>query len=55
MYQVPLARLDIDQLFLLPASCVPRRYNTIETTDIMLQMIASGRGVAALPKWLVTD
>ncbi|MEG3064108.1 MAG: LysR substrate-binding domain-containing protein, partial [Comamonas sp.] len=26
-----------------------------ETTDIMLQMVASGRGVAALPRWLVEE
>jgi LysR family transcriptional regulator for metE and metH len=54
-YPVPAERLDIYQLFLLPAGCTPRRHKTIETTDIMLQMVASGRGVTALPKWLVTD
>jgi LysR family transcriptional regulator for metE and metH len=54
-YPVPLERLDIYQMFLLPAKVAPRRHKTIETTDIMLQMVASGRGVTALPKWLVTD
>jgi LysR family transcriptional regulator for metE and metH len=54
-YPVPIDRLDIYNMFLLPANCAPRRHKTIETTDIMLQMVASGRGVAALPKWLVTD
>jgi LysR family transcriptional regulator for metE and metH len=54
-YPVPIDRLDIYNLFLLPAGCAPRRHKTIETTDIMLQMVASGRGVTALPKWLVTD
>jgi len=54
-YPVPIDRLDIYNAFLLPAHCAPRRHKTIETTDIMLQMVASGRGVAALPKWLVTD
>lgn len=54
-YPVPIDRLDIYNLFLLPAKCAPGRHKTIETTDIMLQMVASGRGVAALPKWLVTD
>ena len=34
---------------------VPRRHKVIETTDIMLQMVASGRGVAALPRWLAED
>lgn len=54
-YPVPVERLDIYNLFLLPAKVTPRRHKTIETTDIMLQMVASGRGVTALPKWLVTD
>lgn len=54
-YPVPIERLDIYNLFLLPANVLPRRHKTIETTDIMLQMVASGRGVTALPKWLVTD
>jgi LysR family transcriptional regulator for metE and metH len=54
-YPVPLERLDIYAMFLLPAGVTPRRHKTIETTDIMLQMVASGRGVTALPKWLVTD
>ncbi|GAB2879760.1 LysR substrate-binding domain-containing protein [Pseudoduganella ginsengisoli] len=54
-YPVPIDRLDIYNLFLLPANCLPKKHKTIETTDIMLQMVASGRGVTALPKWLVTD
>lgn len=54
-YPVPVDRLDIYNLFLLPAGCRPARHKTIETTDIMLQMVASGRGVTALPRWLVTD
>lgn len=54
-YPVPIDRLDIYNLFLLPANCLPKKHKTIETTDIMLQTVASGRGVAALPRWLVTD
>ena len=53
-YPVSPDRLDIFQQFLTPAGIAPRRHKTIETTDIMLQMVASGRGVAALPRWLVT-
>jgi len=34
---------------------LPRRHKPIENTDIMLQMVASGRGVAALPRWLVQE
>ena len=54
-YPVPIERLDIYNQFLLPAGCQPKRHKTIETTDIMLQMVASGRGVAALPRWLVEE
>ncbi len=54
-YPVEIERLDVYSQFLLPAGCVPKQHKTIETTDIMLQMVASGRGVAALPKWLVAE
>ncbi|HET6786989.1 MAG TPA: LysR family transcriptional regulator [Aquabacterium sp.] len=54
-YPVPLDRLDIYTQFLMPAGIAPRRHKTIETTDIMLQMVASGRGVAALPRWLAQE
>lgn len=54
-YPVSLERLDVYAQFLMPAGIMPRRHKTIETTDIMLQMVASGRGVAALPRWLVQE
>lgn len=54
-YPVDIERLDIYNQFLLPVGCAPRERKTIETTDIMLQMVASGRGVAALPRWLVDE
>ncbi len=54
-YPVPVERLDIYNQFLLPAGITPKRHKMIETTDIMLQMVASGRGVAALPRWLVQE
>ncbi|RGE39490.1 LysR family transcriptional regulator [Comamonas testosteroni] len=54
-YPVATDRLDIYNQFLLPAGIAPRRHKTIETTDIMMQMVASERGVAALPRWLVQE
>lgn len=54
-YPVPTDRLDIYTQFLMPAGISPKRHQTIETTDIMVQMVASGRGVAALPRWLVQE
>jgi LysR family transcriptional regulator for metE and metH len=54
-YPVEVDRLDVFNQFLTPAGISPRRHKTIETTDIMLQMVASGRGVAALPRWLAEE
>ncbi|OIQ97857.1 HTH-type transcriptional regulator GltC [mine drainage metagenome] len=54
-YPVSRERLDIYSLFLTPAGIAPRKHKTIETTDIMLQMVASGRGVTALPRWLIEE
>lgn len=54
-YPVAIDRLDIYTQFLMPAGIAPRRHKPIETTDIMMQMVASGRGVAALPRWLVEE
>src|SRR5690554_914705 len=54
-YPVAVERLDIFTRFFLPAHTGPARHKTIETTDIMLQMVAAGRGVSALPRWLVDE
>lgn len=54
-YPVEIDRLDIYNQFLLPAGIQPKHHKVIETTDIMLQMVASGRGVGALPRWLVQE
>lgn len=54
-YPVPSERLDIYTQFLQPAGIGPRQQKQIETTDIMLVMVAHGRGVAALPRWLVEE
>ena len=54
-YPVEIERLDIYNQFLLPAGCMPKKHKVIETTDIMLQMVANDRGVAALPGWLVDE
>jgi LysR family transcriptional regulator for metE and metH len=54
-YPVATDRLDIYTEFLMPAGISPRQHKPIETTDIMLLMVAHGRGVAALPRWLVEE
>jgi LysR family transcriptional regulator for metE and metH len=52
-YPVELERLDIYSQFLLPAGIMPRRHTTIETTEIIFQMVAANRGVSTFPRWLV--
>ncbi len=54
-YPVDIDRLDIYSRFLNPAHCTPKKHKSIEATDIMLQLVAAGRGVAALPHWLVNE
>lgn len=54
-YPVEPTRLDIFSQFLNPAKCSVKKHKNIETTEIMLQMVAAGRGVCALPGWLVNE
>lgn len=54
-YPVSPERLDVYTQFLVPGGCLPRAVKVIETTDIMLQMVAAGRGVTALPDWLIEE
>ena len=54
-YPVETGRLDIYTQFLNPAGVTPRAHKVLESTDLMLQMVADSRGVAALPRWLVEE
>jgi LysR family transcriptional regulator for metE and metH len=54
-YPVDTDRLDIYAMFLTPAGVTPRAHRTIESTDLILEMVACGRGVGALPRWLVEE
>lgn len=53
-YPVETTRLDLFRRFLDPAGvAVERRVS--ELTVMMLQLVASGRGLAALPQWATTQ
>ena len=54
-YPVSRERLDIYTSFLVPAHALPRRHRTVETTDLMLRLVASGRAVSATPDWLLRE
>lgn len=51
-YPVPDEMLDLVRSVLAPAGVAPRR-RTSELTVAILQLVASGRGLAALPLWAV--
>jgi len=54
-YPVDKDRLDIYTQFFLQSDSSPKKHKEIETTDIMMHMVTAGRGVAALPGWLIDE
>ncbi|MCP1313616.1 MULTISPECIES: LysR family transcriptional regulator [unclassified Halomonas] len=54
-YPVEHTRLDVFTQFLTPAEVRPREIRTAELTIMMMQLVASGRGVCALPNWALTE
>ena len=52
-YPVEDRRLDLFREFLQPAGIQPWRRRHAELTVIILQLVASGQGIAALPAWAV--
>lgn len=54
-YPVQPTRLDIFTRFLVPGNCLPRQHRNVETTEMMLQLVAAGRGVSAVPDWFLRE
>lgn len=54
-YPVDRSRLDIFTVFLDPAGIEPAGIRTAELTPMIVQLVASGRGVAALPSWALDE
>ncbi len=54
-YPVPRERLDVFTQLLTPAGVEPRSLRQVELTAVILLLVASGRGVAVLPDWVVRD
>jgi LysR family transcriptional regulator for metE and metH len=55
MYPVERDRLDIFTRFLDPADVEPKDVRTAELTAMVVQLVASGRGVASLPNWSLAE
>ncbi|MFJ4389212.1 LysR family transcriptional regulator [Pseudomonas soli] len=54
-YPIERNRLDIFTRFLDPADIEPAQVRTSELTIMMMQLVASGRGVCCLPNWAVHE
>ena len=54
-YPVDCSSLDIFQCFLTPAGIEPGNIRQVELTMMMVQLVASRRGVSCLPNWAVHD
>jgi len=54
-YPVPRERLDVFTELLLPAGVIPAAIRQVELTAMILILVASQRGVAVLPDWVVRD
>ncbi|MBI1493359.1 LysR family transcriptional regulator [Halocynthiibacter styelae] len=54
-YPVDRTRLDVFTGLLTPAKVEPRSVRQVELTAMMLLLVASGRGVAVLPDWVLRE
>jgi LysR family transcriptional regulator for metE and metH len=54
-YPVERARLDVFSQLLIPAKVEPRAIRQVELTAVILLLVASNRGVAVLPDWVVRE
>ncbi|WP_375281607.1 LysR family transcriptional regulator [Pseudooctadecabacter sp.] len=52
-YPVDQARLDVFSQLLMPAKVQPKEVRKVELTAVILLLVASNRGVAVLPDWVV--
>mgnify|MGYP000303371352 CR=1 FL=1 len=54
-YPVDKERLDVYRDFLIPANVEPKEIRHAELTLMMMQLVASGRGVCVLPNWALAE
>ena len=54
-YPVDRSRLDVFTELLTPAKVEPRGIRQVELTAVILLLVASNRGVAVLPDWVVRE
>ncbi len=54
-YPVQKQRLDVVKHFLQPAGIEPAKWKQADNTLMLVQMVAAGLGVAALPNWAINE
>ncbi len=54
-YPVDKHRLDIMSRLFIPANILPKQIRTTDLTQMLIQLVASGRGIGALPDWVVNE
>ncbi|MDH3263100.1 MAG: LysR family transcriptional regulator [Paracoccaceae bacterium] len=54
-YPVDRTRLDVFSQLLIPAKVEPRAVRQVELTAVILLLVASNRGVAVLPDWVLRE
>jgi len=54
-YPVERSRLDVFSQLLMPARVEPRAVRQVELTAVILLLVASNRGVAVLPDWVIRE
>ena len=54
-YPVDRARSDVFTQLLTPARIEPKAHRKVELTTVILMLVASGRGVAVLPDWVLRE
>lgn len=54
-YPVDKHRLDIMAKLFIPANLIPKEIRTTDLTQMLIQLVASGRGIGALPDWVVNE
>ncbi|SEW25741.1 LysR family transcriptional regulator, regulator for metE and metH [Cognatiyoonia koreensis] len=54
-YPVDRSRLDVFSELLIPAKVEPAAVRQVELTSVILLLVASNRGVAVLPDWVVRE
>ena len=54
-YPVDKHRLDIMSKLFIPENILPKQIRTTDLTQMLIQLVASGRGIGALPDWVVSE